>query len=717
MKTRNTIIFILILLIVAGASFVALNGIETNNFTIRKAKDRVELGLDLAGGVYVVLEAKTDAKGIELERLMEQSKAIINERINGLGVSEPNIAIEAGNRIRVEVAGIEDPQEAIDLIGKTAQLQFIDPNGNVVVTGKNVIGSEVQYHTNELGFQDVIVSLEFDKEGTKAFADSTTELSLKEDPEERIIYISLDDQIISYPIVQYMEPITNGKGFITGNFDLESANRLATLIRAGALPVEMTELQTSVIGPTLGLDAYDKSILAGGIALLLIFIFMILYYRIPGFIASLGLVIYVLLTIEAMVLIGVKLTLPGIAGLVLSIGMAVDANVIIFERIKEEIKIGKTIRTSVEAGFKRALASVMDSNITTLIAGLVLYFFGIGPIKGFGVTLIIGIITSMITAVLLSKYLLRLIVSILGTNNKKLYGGSDFEGKFNILKSRKIFAILSIIIIIGGMGMLGFKNLNYGIDFTGGTLIQIKVGKFVPLEEAKEIVDQYDRHASILHGGSEKDELIIKSTSDFSNETISKIVSSFIDKYNMEKKDNFQSEKFEPYMGKEIRNKAFLSILIASILMLAYISWRFEPAFGVAAIIALIHDILIMLAFYTIFRVPVNSSFIVAILTTLGYSINDTIVIFDRIRENKKFYPKESIENLINNSINQSLNRTINTSITTFVAVLILYLMGVEDIKVLALPLMIGIVAGTYSSVFIASPLWYKIKSKDIKTA
>ena len=422
MKTKNIILLILILSIVGLSSFVALNGIKLGNFEIINAKDSVDLGLDLAGGVYVVLEAKTDAKGAELQKIMEQSKAIINERVNGLGVSEPNIAIEGGNRLRIELAGLNNPQEAIELIGKTAQLQFIDPDTNIVLTGKNVSGSEVQYHTDQLGQQEIVVSLELDKEGAASFAEATSKLSQQVKDEDRIIFIVLDDQVISSPVVKYGEAITNGKAFITGNFTLEEASQLATLISAGALPVEMVELRTSVIGPTLGLEAYESSIKAGAIALLLIFLFMIIVYRIPGFIASIGLIIYTLIIMITMSSLGVKLTLPGMAGLILSIGMAVDANVLIFERIKEEIRNGKTVRSAVDGGFKRALTSVMDSNITTLIAGVVLYYFGIGPIKGFGVTLIIGIVASMITAVIISKYLLRLMVSITGGKNTKIYG-------------------------------------------------------------------------------------------------------------------------------------------------------------------------------------------------------------------------------------------------------------------------------------------------------
>lgn len=426
MKAKNTVIFLLILAIVAGSVFVAINGIKIGKYEVKKAKDSMELGLELAGGVYVVLEAKTDATGEELQKLMEQSKAIINERVDGLGISEPNIFIEGKNRIRVELAGIDNPQEAIELIGKTAQLQFVDPEGEVVVTGKNVVGSEVRYNENDLGKQDIVVSLEFNKQGASNFAEATGRLAKKTSAEDRIIYIILDGQVISAPVVRGESegggPITAGKAVIEGGFDLEGADNLATLIRAGALPVEMEEMETSVIGPTLGLEAYEKSIKAGAIALLLIFAYLIIIYRVPGFIASIGLIIYTLIVIFTMNILGVKLTLPGIAGLILSIGMAVDANVLIFERIKEEIRIGKTVRTSVESGYKRALTSVLDSNITTLIAGGVLYYFGVGPIKGFGVTLIIGIIASMITAVFISKYLLKLMVSITGGKNTKLYG-------------------------------------------------------------------------------------------------------------------------------------------------------------------------------------------------------------------------------------------------------------------------------------------------------
>ncbi len=426
MKARNSIIILVIIAILAGSIFVALNGLEFGGKRIPTLKESINLGLDLAGGVYVVLEADTDAKGEDLKKLMEQTRTIISERVDSLGVSEPNIAIEGDNRIRVELAGIENPQEAVDLIGKTAQLQFIDSDGEIILTGKNVVGSDVKFQERGTGQRDVVVSLEFDKDGRDKFAEVTGRLINEKDIEKRVIYIVLDGEIISYPSVEHVDKggkaITDGQAVITGGFDIESATNLANLIRAGALPADMIERTTSVIGPTLGLEAFEKSIFAAGIGLLLIFIFMIGVYKILGIVASVSMLIYILLVLTTMSVLGVVLTLPGIAGLILSIGMAVDANVLIFERIREEVQVGKTLRTSIESGFKRALTSVIDSNFTTFIAGAVLYYYGVGPVKGFGVTLIIGIIASMITSVLITKYLLRLVVSFSDGSNTKIYG-------------------------------------------------------------------------------------------------------------------------------------------------------------------------------------------------------------------------------------------------------------------------------------------------------
>ncbi|WP_427339081.1 protein translocase subunit SecD [Caloranaerobacter sp. DY30410] len=421
MNFKSVAIFLLIIALVGFISYSAIFGVNLGKYEITPVKENMKLGLDLEGGVFVVLEAQTDAQGAELEKKMEQAKAIIRQRVDGLGVAEPNIVLEGKKRIRIELPGVKNAQDAIDIIGKTAQLQFVDPKGNVVVTGKNIKKSEVTYQLNrEKGREEPVVALEFDNEGAKKFAEATRELAKNADAKDRIIYIVLDDEVISSPVVNSV--ITDGKAVITGGFTVEEAGKLATLIRAGALPVEMKEVQTSVIGPTLGLESLDKSIYAAKIGLILIFLFMLIYYRIPGLIADISLTIYILLLLGTMIYLDATLTLPGIAGLILSIGMAVDANVVIFERIKEEIRAGKTLRAAVDSGFKRALRTVIDANVTTFIAGIVLFKFGTGPIKGFAVTLLIGLVASMITAVFITKYLLKLTIKMNITKNTKLYG-------------------------------------------------------------------------------------------------------------------------------------------------------------------------------------------------------------------------------------------------------------------------------------------------------
>lgn len=415
---KSTIKLLLLLIVIAGVAYVAINGIKINDFEIKSAKEMINLGLDLKGGVYVLLEAQTDKTGEELNRIMEQSKAIITNRVDGLGVSEPNIAIEGGNRLRIELAGLKDADEAMEMIGQTAQLQFVDQEGNIILTGENVRDSQVQILGTKQGQigQNVVVSLELDEVGAESFYEATSRLA----PTQGIIAILLDNNVISAP--QVNDPIPDGKAIITGNFSTEEASRLATLIRAGALPVEMKTLTTDVVGPTLGIDAFDTTVFCSAVAVVLIILFMIFIYRVPGIVASISLIIYVIITVYAMILIKAKLTLPGIAGIVLSIGMAVDSNVIIYERIIEEIKQGKTIRTAVDSGFNIALRTIIDSNITTLIAGAVLIYFGVGAIRGFGVTLILGIIASMFTAVFLSKRILKLFIDTFDNLSNRAFG-------------------------------------------------------------------------------------------------------------------------------------------------------------------------------------------------------------------------------------------------------------------------------------------------------
>lgn len=417
MKAKSTIIFLVILTILALTVFTTINGLELGSYRIKPAKESIKQGLDLKGGVFVVYEAKTDKTGRELDELIEQVIEVFGRRVDGMGLTEPLIIRDGEKRIRVELPGVTNAQEAIDMIGKTAQLKFITANDEIVITGTNVSKSQATYRGDDSTPQ---VSLEFDAEGAKKFADATGRLAQLDNDLDKIIYIVLDDEVISSPVVR--EKIHTGQASISGGFTIEGASNLAALIRAGALPVDLEEVQTSTITATLGENALNKSLQAAKIGVMLVFLFMLLYYKLPGLVADIALVIYILIVIGAMIALKATFTLPGIAALILSVGMAVDANVIIFERIKEEIKAGKTVRASIDSGFKRALSSILDSNITTLISGVVLYQFGSGTIRGFAVMLIIGIIASMFTAVVVTRFLLKLFVGMDLTKNTKLYG-------------------------------------------------------------------------------------------------------------------------------------------------------------------------------------------------------------------------------------------------------------------------------------------------------
>ncbi|MDI9475773.1 MAG: protein translocase subunit SecD [Natronincolaceae bacterium] len=416
MKTRNIIIFLIIIAILGLSIFTALRGFKIGSYEIKPMKGSIRQGLDLKGGVYVVYEAQTNKTGRELDQLMEQVVSVFGRRVDSMGLTEPSITREGGKRVRVELPGIKNAQEAIEMIGKTAQLQFITADGEVVITGANVVKAQATLGQGNAPQ----VSLQLDKEGAVKFAEVTGRLVNLPNREDKIIYIILDEEVISYPAVSTKIP--DGHASITGNFTIETASNLAALIRAGALPVELEEIQSSTITATLGENALDRSLQAAKIGITLVFLFMLVYYRVPGLVASIALLIYILLVIGTMVVLKATFTLPGIAALILSVGMAVDANVIIFERMKEEIRLGKTVRASVDSGFKRAFASIIDSNITTLISGVILYQFGTGPIRGFAVMLIVGIVASMFTAIIVTKFLLKLLVGMDLTKNTKLYG-------------------------------------------------------------------------------------------------------------------------------------------------------------------------------------------------------------------------------------------------------------------------------------------------------
>ena len=684
--------------------------------SVSSVKDAMKYGLDINGGVYVVMEAQTDLTGEELAVLMDQTRAVLNNRVNQLGVAESSVTIEGDKRIRVEIPGVEDAEDAIAAIGRTALLQFVLADGTVIVDGSHVKDAGIA--TDGASYK---IYLEFNSEGADLFADGTRQ-ALSGTTEVLIdgmlsneIAIVLDSEIISHPGVK--EVIPDGSCEISGGYSYEEASTTAALIRGGALPVELVEIQSSVQSATIGADALDKSIIAGGIGLALVFIVMLVFYGMLGLIADIALLMYIVIYLWSMVGMGVVLTLPGIAALILSIGMAVDANVIIFARIKEEICAGKTVRVAVNSGFKNALTTVLDAQITTLIAAVVLFEVGTTAVKGFALTLIIGIVFSIFTAVVITQLFVSLLAESKKFSAKKYFGVNEdntpkqlMNNTFTFIRHRKIYYMVSAAIIIVGIVFAAVGGLNYGIDFTGGTMIQIDMGEYVAANDIEHVLKSFDLDPTIVHAGDNNSEIVIKTIKSLDNEKRAEVIDALSAVYHITEDDVLASEQFGPSVGNELKQNAVVAVVIASIGMLIYIIFRFKSwKFGAASILGVVHDVLMVIAFYAIFGFTVNNPFIAAILTLVGYSINDTIVIFDRIRENKKLYPKENTEDVIDKSLNQTLNRTIMTSLTTLIVMIPLCIMVSESIREFIIPLMVGVIVGCLSSIFVCSPLYYDL--------
>ena len=716
------ILAVLVIIVLVFGWYVTLFGIgdQSKDDAITSVKDTLKYGLDINGGVYVVMEAQTDETGDELKELMEQTRAVLDNRVNQMGVAEASVTIEGTNRIRVEMPGVEDADEAIQAIGKTAQLYFILADGSVVLDGSHV--KDAQVATDGSYYK---ILLEFDSEGASLFEEGTRKAYNQEVTPSidglsaNEIAIVLDDEIVVNPRVQSV--ISGGNCEMTGNYSKEEATMTAALIRGGALPVELVEVQSSVQAATIGADALDKSIIAGAIGLAIVFLLMIIFYGMLGFLADIALLLYVIMFLWSMVAFNVVLTLPGIAALILSIGMAVDANVIIFARIKEEISAGKSIRVAVDAGFKNALSTVLDAQITTLIAAVVLYEVGTTSVKGFALTLMIGIIISIFTAVVITQLFISLLANSEKFAKNKYFGVNEdgtpkqmLNKTFSFIKHRKVFYIISVTIILVGLVWSLIFGMNYGIDFTGGTTFQIELGKQVPIEDVEKTLEEYELDPQIIYAGEGNTQVIIKTIESLDNSQRNEIIATLEDAYGITDESILASEQFGPSVGDELKVNALKAVIIASIGMLIYIIFRFKSwKYGLSAVAGVVHDVLIVIAFYAIFGFTINNPFIAAILTLVGYSINDTIVIFDRIRENKTINPRDGNEVNIDRSINQTLNRTIMTSLTTLVVMIPLCIMVSSSIREFIIPLMVGVIVGCCSSIFICSPLYYDLCKKD----
>ena len=671
----------------------------------------IPLGLDLSGGVSITYQVVDENPSAE-----DMSDTIykLQKRVDSYS-TEASVYQVGDDRITVEIPGVQDANEILEDLGNPGSLEFQMPDGSVFMTGDMVEDAQGATATDRYGNKQYIVSLKLTDEGAKIFGEVTSENIGKNLP---IVY---DGETISYPQVQ--SAITGGEAQITGMSSFEEADNLATQIRIGSLSLQLSELESSVVGAQLGSQAIASSLKAGAIGLAIVMVFMIVMYAVPGIAASLALAIYTTLVIATLYLFDITLTLPGIAGIILGIGMAVDANVIVFARIREEIATGKSVQTSMKIGFQKAMSAILDGNITTLIASVVLMALGSGTVKGFAYTLMIGIILSLFTAMVVTRYILYSLYA-LGLKDEKLYGRAKERKSIDFIGKKAVFFTISGIIIAAGLISMGVhsategKALNYGLDFMGGTSTTADFGKDMSIEDIeKDIVPYVEK----VTGDSDVQATKVEGTTQV---TIKTRTLSLDERQELEDTlaencdvdaSTITSQSISSTISGEMRSDALKAVIVSCIFMLLYIWFRFKDIrFAASAILALVHDVLVVITVYALVRISVGSTFIACVLTIVGYSINDTIVIFDRIRENLALktgkQTAEELREVANKSLTQTLSRSINTSITTFIMVVMLYILGVASIRDFSLPLMAGLVCGAYSSICIATELWYVMK-------
>lgn len=674
--------------------------------------DDIKLGLDLAGGVSITYQAKDENPSAED---MKDTIYKLQQRVQNYS-TEAEVYQEGNDRINIDIPGVSDANAILAELGKPGSLIFMDSEGTTILTGDQVSAAQAGMVDGTTG-KEYVVSLTFTEEGTKAFADATTNGVGKP------IYIIYDNEVVSAPVVR--EAITGGQCTIDGMASFEEAENLASTIRIGSLSLELEELRSNVVGAKLGQQAITTSLKAGVVGFVIVAVFMIAVYLIPGLASVIALCLYVGLILILLVSFNVTLTLPGVAGIILSIGMAVDANVIIFTRIKEEIGAGKAVKTAIQNGFQKALSAIVDGNVTTLIAAAVLFWRGSGTVKGFASTLAIGIILSMFTALFVTRFALNALFEM-GIQNPKFYGIKREKPAKPFLKYRKLCFALSSAVIVAGFVFMGLNKsatgdlFNYSMEFQGGTSTNVTFNEnlsqerieseVVPLVE--DITGDADVQTQKVTGTNE---VIIK-TRTLNMEEREEFEKVMQDNFGVEE-GKITAESISGAVSQEMKQDAIVAVVIATVCMLIYIWFRFKNIrFAASSVLALVHDVLVVIACYAAFKWPVGSTFIACILTIVGYSINATIVIFDRVRENlKERKHDQSMEEILNQSITQTFTRSVNTSLTTFVMVLILYIMGVSSIREFALPLMVGIVCGTYSSVCLAGSLWFEMNRRREK--
>ena len=717
---RNAVLVIIAFLLVLGvAIYTAIFGVAD-----RGKVEYIKLGLDLKGGLSVTYEIQEDDYS---DKDLEDTKYKIEKRVEAY-TNEYSVYEDGDKKITAEIPGVTNADEILEALNIEGKLEFLDPDNyakwsqgqeyEAALTGDDIKNATAGIDSDN--GNDNVVQLAFTDEGAQKFADVTAANVGK------VVYIIYDNKVVSAPTVQ--SAITGGSAEINKIGSYEEAEQLATTIRIGALPLTLKQVRSNIVGATLGSDAISTSLKAGAIGIALVFLIMIIVFRIPGLVASFALAFYTILDLLVINLFNVTLTLPGIAGVILSVGMAVDANVIIFTRIKEELADGKSVKQAVKGGFHNALSAIIDGNVTTLIAALVLGIFGTGTIKGFAITLAIGVVLSVFTALAVSQSLLTALVN-LGVADAKYFGVAREPKKTNFVKAGKFCMLGSLIVIIACFCMMPVNNkskgspLNFSVEFAGGTSLTVGFDKEYSLSEAEsDIVPVIAEAAGIGEAGisvqtvSGTNEIVFKmpelSDDGTDDSQMSKVRAALTDKLGADVKE---ANVISGSVSSEMSKNAIFSVILAAILMLIYIAIRFHDVkFGASAVIALLHDVAMVFCLYIILRLTVGNTCIACLLTIVGYSINATIIIFDRIRENIDIMrpKKATYKDIVNLSINQTFSRTIYTSLTTFVTIFVLYIMGVASIKEFALTLMAGIIIGAYSSVCITGPLWYTMKTK-----
>lgn len=732
-KRSRIVAFFLIALLIFAAMGTTSKGI---------LKD-IKLGLDLQGGFEVLYEVKPLSGEKITPEVLRATVSSLERRVNVLGVSEPNIQIEGKDRIRVQLAGVKDQNNAREILSTQAKLSFRDYNDKEMMTG-----ADLKEGGAKQTFQDNKPVVEVTLKDVNKFKEITQKISSMERP-TNVLAIWLDfeegkdsikdtssqDNMISAPAVS--EVFNTNKVFITGQFKLEEAKELAALLNAGALPVDLKEKYSTSVGAQFGAGALNDTVFAGIIGIALVFIFMLVYYRFPGFIAVVTLSIYLFLTLLVFDWMNAVLTLPGIAALVLGVGMAVDANIITYERIRDELKLGRSVKAAYKEGTKNSLATITDANLTTLLAAAVLFYYGTSSVKGFATTLIISILMSFITAVYGTRLFMSLWVNSgfldkrtgwFGVKKKNIHDLSEkmdlmslptrFD-KIDFVKHRKVFYGISIGVTIIGIIFLLVFRLNLGIDFTSGTRIEIASKDVLTTQQVKTEMEKVgideDDIKDVRLAGQDNKNAVVRTVGVLDKQEIAELKDHFKKDHGAEPNVSTVS----PTVGKELAKNAMFALAIASIGIILYVSIRFEWRMAVPAVVALIHDAFFIITIFSLLRLEVDITFIAAVLTIVGYSINDTIVTFDRIRENLRFSRKvktvEELENIVNVSIRQTLTRSINTVLTVLITVIALMIFGSEAIRNFSIALFIGLICGVYSSLLIASQFWLDLKIRELK--